>query len=155
MKRALNETSGMMTKAARGVGLPLGVAEDLGAAVPFMSMTTLNALADMLADGQCHAGLTALVSTLDSVQCGSYEVIADAVALDLARALAAARGFAVIVDPTGAVNREDKLTVAAVGPVDVPGATWDTLAGLAARTYVPESEASRRAGAGAGLTDND
>jgi hypothetical protein len=35
-----------------------------------------------------------------------------------------------------------------------PG-VWRILEGLAARTYVPESEASRLTGAGAGLSDND
>ena len=32
---------------------------------------------------------------------------------------------------------------------------WDRLSALAFKTYVPESEASRMAGAGAGLLDND
>ena len=42
-----------------------------------------------------------------------------------------------------------------LGGVEVNIETWSELAALAARTYVPESNASRAAGAGAGLTDND
>jgi hypothetical protein len=37
----------------------------------------------------------------------------------------------------------------------VPVEILEKLKGLAARTYVPASEASRAAGAGAGLSDND
>lgn len=45
---------------------------------------------------------------------------------------------------------QEKLEAAAVGD-----ATWQALQKLAARTYVPASDRSRLAGAGAGLTDND
>ena len=38
---------------------------------------------------------------------------------------------------------------------EVDNHVWATLEGYAHRTYVPASEASRLAGAGAGLTDND
>ena len=50
---------------------------------------------------------------------------------------------------------------AAVGAIPLTTAfscddeTWSSLSKLAARTYVPASEASRARGAGAGLTDND
>ncbi len=39
--------------------------------------------------------------------------------------------------------------------VNVPQPLTDLMQELAAKTYVPESEASRLSGAGAGLTDND
>ena len=42
-----------------------------------------------------------------------------------------------------------------LGGVEVNNETWSELVALAAKTYVPESNASRAAGAGAGLTDND
>jgi len=38
---------------------------------------------------------------------------------------------------------------------DVADGDWSEIGALAARTYVPASEQSRLAGAGAGLTDND
>ena len=41
------------------------------------------------------------------------------------------------------------------GPVDVPDPIWATFADFAASTFVPETDASRIAGAGAGLSDND
>ena len=37
----------------------------------------------------------------------------------------------------------------------LPAPLADKMMALAARTYVPETEASRLSGAGAGLTDND
>ena len=40
-------------------------------------------------------------------------------------------------------------------PVTCDDETWNGLSKLAAKTYVPASEASREKGAGAGLTDND
>jgi len=39
--------------------------------------------------------------------------------------------------------------------ISISTKTWHSLQALAAKTYVPASEASRLAGAGAGLTDND
>ena len=41
------------------------------------------------------------------------------------------------------------------GPVDVDDAVLAGLGGLAHRTYVPASDASRRTGAGADISDND
>ncbi len=43
----------------------------------------------------------------------------------------------------------------ASGGADVDPETWTGIAALAARTFVPASEASRAHGAGAGMTDND
>ena len=43
----------------------------------------------------------------------------------------------------------------AAARIDLPDDLAVTLNQLAARTFVPETEASRTAGAGAGLTDND
>jgi len=51
-----------------------------------------------------------------------------------------------------------ELTVAVGTPgndPDIDGALWNQITMLAARTYVPSSEASRASGAGAGLTDTD
>jgi hypothetical protein len=42
-----------------------------------------------------------------------------------------------------------------VGPVEIPTDVWSTLTQLAAMTHVPATDASRKSGAGAGLTDND
>ena len=41
------------------------------------------------------------------------------------------------------------------GARDITEDTWSVLSTLAARTYVPESDASRESGAGAGDIDND
>ena len=41
------------------------------------------------------------------------------------------------------------------GRIHLPPALWDRIKTLAAHTHVPESEASKHSGAGAGLNDND
>jgi len=44
---------------------------------------------------------------------------------------------------------------APAGPFEVNDALWARLGALAEKTFVPETDASRAGGAGAGLTDND
>lgn len=52
-------------------------------------------------------------------------------------------------------TRSDEPPVVSFLPVDVDDEAFSRLSVLAARTYVPATEASRLSGAGAGLTDND
>lgn len=49
----------------------------------------------------------------------------------------------------------DGPAIVPVDQIEVDAAQWERVSALAARTYVPSTEASRTAGAGAGLTDND
>lgn len=53
------------------------------------------------------------------------------------------------------IPSKDNSTDMPAKPIEVADQTWTALEALAAKTYVPASEASREKGAGAGLTDND
>ncbi len=142
MKRSLNEIQGLMLKAARGAGVPLGLAEDLSAAVPFLIRN--GALTEIVPIffGAAFTGLVAAVADLDARECGHAGGMPVGDSTDVYAALAAARG---LNDDLEAVS----------GAQDIPATLWSQLTEFAKRTYVPASEASRLAGAGAGLIDND
>lgn len=144
MKRSVNEIQGLVLKAARGAGVPLGIAEDLWVAVPFILKN--NALSDVVdvLEGASFVPLQDAVSALDARQCGQDAVAPSGLLPALYDAMAAARGVL-----------PDCNTEPASGAQDVSGQVWARLNVLAKRTYVPSSEESRTAGAGAGLTDND
>ena len=60
MKRAINEIQGMVLKAARGAGVPLGIAEDLSDCVPYaLANNVLNDIVDVLGQSD-HAHLIAI-----------------------------------------------------------------------------------------------
>ena len=179
MMRSLNEISGMVLKAARGAGVPLGHCEDLAAAAGYIAATDPGALgvfATIL--GASHDvptctshGDTTTISTgsiamagplaVDAIDAGAREVrLCDVSAPTLVFALFAVRRCAVAHRFDGTDLIVTKTPGAAppapiVGPAVVSGQLWQILADFAAKTYVPASEASRMAGAGAGLTDND
>mgnify|MGYP003671875603 FL=1 len=170
MMRSLNEVQGMVLKAARGAGVPLGHCEDISAAMP-----------DYIAlGGDMSALVAALQRPHEPWTDSGGTVMAGPTAIDLARAGQGAQrinradlpllllalvsranrfGAGLICDVQG-----DCVVIAAgqgasvdlpAGPVDIDGGAWAGLAALAALTLVPETETSRAAGAGAGLTDND
>ena len=142
MKRSVNEIQGLVLKAARGAGVPLGIAEDLSASVPFtLADDTLADIADILEQGE-FAPLIDDIAALDARECGQQTPRPPATTPRLMEALAAARGLADRPRPANAAR-------------PVADALWARLEMLAARTYVPATEASRASGAGAGLSDND
>lgn len=130
MKRSANEISALVQKAARGAQLPLAVAEDLGRLAPGLDSDALGALAEAMSDPQRHAGLNGICLDLemgeDTTDCAESEILA--------------------------ALRENRPVAP---PYDVSDRVWAVLEALAHRTYVPESEASRQSGAGAGAIDND
>ncbi|WP_375265704.1 DUF3726 domain-containing protein [Planktotalea sp.] len=145
--RSANEISSMVLKAARGAGLPLGCAEELARAAPLLSSTgnlpcVLEALgrpceAPILDQGVVRGGhpVQAVIAWQDLSAAGvsvKLECNVDAALLD-------------------AMCSPKKV----VGPFEVDESLWSTFAQYAAKMLVPESEASRLAGAGAGLSDND
>jgi hypothetical protein len=151
MKRSINEIQGMVLKAARGAGVPLGVGEDLARAVPFFIES--NALQEVthLIDGACAEAQTAI----DSATVGDAIAPPATESLTALKCLAASQGLHLDVkDGTLHTSAKPQIS-AATGPQVVPDALWSQLEAWAAKTYVPASEASRIAGAGAGLTDND
>lgn len=144
MKRTINEIQGMVLKAARGAGVPLGIAEDLSACVPFaLTENALSDIADILNQSD-FASLITDIAIIDAQICGTHGSDVPHMPARLFRALCAFRGM-------------ETHGNAASGPQSVSETQWAQLAALAALTLVPATEASRTsgAGAGAGISDND
>lgn len=134
----------MATKAARGAGFCIGIAEDIGAAAVYLvDLSVLCTALGTDAPMRCLAAVDALI-------CGEAqgEQVDDVPALFTAcvsawnaRCVPAQKVAHVVPEPLGACDVEPQI--------------WAELSTWAKKTYVPASEASRFAGAGAGLTDND
>ncbi len=205
MKLSLNEVEMTMRKAARGTGLALGLAEDLGRAAAWLARvgqdgtglglaglesTQVGGQGQVFPDGlvqfdaarvvrDCPSALDFLVASGDPVHMTDVDVpglvagLAGVVATEhyLRITLACAGHGDLIVEAGGLIgvlpmDRVDiVLTCEAAEKVETPTSptkditaradVWERLSALAFKTYVPESEASRLAGAGAGLLDND
>lgn len=183
MMRSANEATGVTLKAARGAGVPLGHAEDFSRAASHLiwlgdvALTeAVDALAGphepvvyQVADGKMTIlqanPLMALPVAIDAILTGMTKVVLKKTdALLLAKAYlhvaASERGIVlqaqlhdgdIIITPAS----HDAVFADTPGAVDISPEVWSRFERLAALTYVPASEASRRAGAGAGLTDND
>jgi hypothetical protein len=76
-------------------------------------------------------------------------------ACDLAHALARSRGLSIAAEGADVVFTEQEAVRPQVSRGAVVPEIWQQVASFAALTYVPETDASRLAGAGAGLSDND
>ncbi len=172
MKRSRNEIEGMALKAARGAGVPLGHAEDFARAAGVMAMqdeTTLLSLVNAL-DGpfdvtttddplQFHGPLVMVAPlAIDALRSGTQRVVLN----DDGPALTAYLHLVAQDTDMSVKNEGGVLTLGGgevpripIRSVTVPDAVWTVWEALAARTYVPETDASRLSGAGAGLTDND
>ena len=155
MSFSMTELSALATKAARGAGAPAGQAARFGAA----------AARHMQAERDAEA----LVLALDALPYGPI--------IDLPRVLDAAltkaspkietepllESYLDVLPCVAAYNARtrrleiDKDTPAPVhrGRIHGYADLISQMEALAARTYVPDSAASRAGGAGAGLTDND
>lgn len=179
MKRSMNEINAMVLKAARGAGIPLGHCEDLAAAAAYIAATDPAALAvfpDVLAADHSNPAIKTDADTMqitcvsiamsgpmavDAIRAGFREVtLIDAQAPIVAFALFATLGTAVThrFHGTDLVLMKTGQAPAATithTSVTVSEQLWQKLTDYAAKTYVPTSAASRLAGAGAGLTDND
>ncbi len=182
---SVNELQGALLKAGRGAGLPLGLAEDLAFCAPDIALgdtdTILSevltclaqpfdpATADLSGQGTVMGTgnpLMTLPSALDLLSAGNGPIMLNDVPNALANALIAGRQrierralWADWIEPgklilhgwkSGHFSAPSQPERVSVAPALLTG-----LQDFAANTYVPESEASRLAGAGAGLTDND
>ena len=169
MRLSGNEIAALAVKAARGAGLPLGHAEDMRAAAVLLAargdLAVMAAALDgdqkvpRYDDGRIEGARAAMVGpiAIDLVRCGA-EILTQVDAPDLVRALAeAAGGVEVTVQGDNLRLKPANRAAAALpeGPFEVSPEVIEALNIFAARTYVPASEASRLAGAGAGLSDND
>lgn len=171
--KALNEVESIVQKAARGAGIPLGQAEDLGRVAQYLAGTggdlalITTALKEPLVPVdvewgvhalEIHAGAVALVGPVvrDAFHMGiNLAVLPQPDHAALVGAYLVQGGIGVSVDDCRVSRKVDVTPKTPRGPVEIADPLWQVWAALAARTYVPESDASRTAGAGAGLTDND
>jgi len=170
---SLNEVAGMVQKAARGAGLPTGQAEDLGRVAAYLAGTggRIAPVTAALQEPICKVDVTwtdsgvhinqgpaALIGPIarDAFAMGhTTAVLADVSHAPLVAAFLAENGIALKWDKKRVSPSDTTVLKATCKPVHIPPADWAIWAELAAKTYVPETEASRLAGAGAGLTDND
>ena len=97
------------------------------------------------------AGAARHLGTVLTLSCDTLTARTDGAGLDLATIPVPPGTSDVTVSIGGAMaGTRAKHTRATSDPAD-----WETLTGFAARTYAPATDASRRLGAGAGLSDND
>ena len=171
MIRSRAETLALIQRAARGAGLPPGHAEDVARA----------AVTALAADPSCATGIAAALtapagpvacqddgSTLhipttrvvwagpmirDALDAGALRIVAGQV--DCPALLAAMLPGATVEDAGSGILVRPAGTPAPVtrGPVDIAPAVWAAFEALAARTLVPDTDLSRRAGAGASDAD--
>ena len=179
MIRSHNEIVAMALKAARGAGVPFGLAEDFARAVGVLALSAPQdlacvgtALGSSFADLSISGGEALVIApapvimaapmAIDALRSGTVKVV-----LQDVDALPLLRSYLSVVqedfDLTLTLGADGE-TITAGGdawplyapqPVEVDADVWAAWNMLAARTYVPATEASRLAGAGAGLTDND
>lgn len=170
---SLNEVAGMVQKAAIGAGFPLGQAEDLGHVAFYLAGigSDLRPVTRALQE-EMHAvdvrwtpdamtivsGPVVLIAPCvrDAFAMGCKVVtLADVAHAPLVAAYLAAEGTAQAWDGLEVRRSDTEILPVTYKPLTIPKSDWSVWNALAARTYVPETAASRRAGAGAGLTDND
>jgi hypothetical protein len=175
------EAYALVLKAARGAGLPLGHCEDLANAMKIAPSPVWEVLPDALGgefalavpdeiDGRLVYEISRIAidgpSAIDAalsgqeVYLGRLDVPLLLVMLCHVAEEAVEQGFEYTFDEDGGVllrlsGRAPDRTTMQDGRADIPENVFGFLNILAAKTYVPESEASRVSGAGAGLTDND
>jgi hypothetical protein len=169
---SLNEVQSTVLKAARGAGLPLGQAEDLARVAAYLmgirgdAGVITRALQEPITDVQAtwqdsHVTVSGSAAMVAPVICDAFRMgSASATFAQVDHSAYIGAALAVEGVPLWwegcTIRRGDsEVLPAKAGPVAVPQKDWDIWLALAAKTYVPESETSRRAGAGAGLTDND
>ena len=164
-----SELQMLVLKACRGVGVPVAQAQEVAVALA-QTPQALGALLPHLAQPMKAAkfDFSAGLTVHDASLLRDFSACADAATLgvqpvrlcgmagcDLAHALAHSRGLSIAGEGADVVF---------TGPVPLPsqGARcsvvpeiWQQISRFAALTYVPETDASRLGGAGAGLSDND
>jgi hypothetical protein len=168
MMRSMNEVQSLVYKAGRAAGLPLANVEDLVGALPFYFALEgrVSGIFYTLVGAEAEKFERALVqgiAVIDLVQADGDQIAIEALDAPLIFAALVARANsqgARIELETSDQNVCIKIggpaqITPAQGPVDVRAQDWAALEKLAAKTYVPSSDASRLAGAGAGLNDND
>lgn len=173
MKVSLSELQGYARLAARGLGLSAAHADALCKALVHFASVEIDwaeftaafepmdsdesserfrvlrdapsLLDDLICDqDELH------ISNIDAVSVLNLYVVEAEVAFGCAITLRQ-EGSAAVLALKGSTTPRTEIPVR----LDIPKTVMDRLNALAGRMYVPDSEASRRGGAGAGLSDND
>lgn len=171
--RSVNELGAQVQKAARGAGLPVGHAQDMGHLAVHMGingkplavmLTALQApltplavvwMDDAITFEQGHPVLIALAAR-DAFEAGTRQAhFQEDQQMQLVGPLLASAGIKTTINHRSITVTGTQFDEPAKGPVDIDNDIWDGFAALAAKTYVPATDASRLAGAGASLSDND
>ncbi len=162
MRVSRSEFEATVRKAARGADWPAALAEDLSKAAGALAATG-GAGGElglgMVVEDQRNT-LAATISAFELSLGGEAATVTGASAELLAGcalSLSAEHGVGFDVQADG---ESAAISLASEEPVEiveifVSSDVWASLQKLAQKSYVPASEASRLAGAGAGLTDND
>lgn len=162
---SLNEVEAVCYRAALGVDLPHGLAEDAVRIAARLVTTVPDGLAIMLR--ALHSAdvnrVAAPVFARDGhIWRARYPFLpslhAGPVAADLRLAEPGVRIEIGATDETAIVDiclTPERPAGLAIGPIEVDDGLWCELHSLAARTYVPASMTSRLMGAGAGTKDDD
>jgi hypothetical protein len=169
MNMSSNELQMAVLKACRGIGLPVAQAQDVAAAIaisPWALKQLLSHLAQPTTparfefsagvDAQNACILRDFSTCADAARLGVSPVVLRELSLcDVIEAMALYRGVSATVHAGGVLLTAEERPVPVPSRCDVDPMDWQVLGKYAALTYVPETDASRLAGAGAGLTDND
>ncbi len=159
----LNEIETTCYRAALGVGLPQGLAEDAGRIAVKLACRHEDGLAIMLralkAAEEKPVTPPAFIRR-DDAWVAARPSLPALVAAPIAMELCLAEPGVTV--GLGAIDEPAILAVCGEGEPQPPGRVfeaddglWRQLVLLAARTFVPATAASRLSGAGAGMTDND
>ncbi|MEL6958583.1 MAG: DUF3726 domain-containing protein [Pseudomonadota bacterium] len=154
-----NEIAMLLLKAARGGDMPVGAAEDLAEVARYLRLDDIKICPGRGAD----PALVFVPVALDAVAAGQgpREVTADAAIIRAYIAYYEVQLRKRLIwseTRDGAIfsHFEDgPVAHSVLGRRSMPEALHAHLTELAKNTLVPETDASRQAGAGAGLTDND
>lgn len=163
MKVSANEVITLAARATRGAGAPPAQAAMFGRAAMFhlaaaRSEDDLTAALEAFPQGPILTLPLVFIGILTE-DCSDTPLPPD-VATELLQSYAEAQPFLTTLHPEGpqmqiTVARKSPSPGPAIARITISEDLFTFLNHLAARILVPESEASRIAGAGAGLTDND
>lgn len=152
----------LATKAARGAGAPPAQAAQFGAAARWhlgmgQRLEALDQALNALPDGPILTLPLALAQMVEQARGGKYHGPLPVPVCALTISYLATLPYAAQMDAQGLVTLDPTTPAPRQPPVriDLSDTAYQRWSALAARLLVPESEASRLSGAGAGLTDND
>jgi len=162
MRVSRSEFEATVRKAARGADWPAALAEDLSRAAGALAATggAGGELGANMVEGDLRDILAATITAFELSLDGAAATVAGA-SDDLLAGCALSLGAEHEVGfDVKAFDNIATINVATQKPTEiveifVAPEVWGKLQTLAHKSYVPASEASRLAGAGAGLTDND